>query len=156
MKSTMLLLILALLSGCEMPHLFRPLRLYDLKEGVTLEVFLQPNSRNTGMLVSARSDSETFHGEYAIYDRTPSLPGREPRVDAQGMGAPLAGDFAETYGFGKESNARPAGTAVIVGNRGTVVDIVLYRVGDDLSFGDGVAIDNKGRKYRVFLSAESE
>jgi hypothetical protein len=62
--------------------------------------------------------------------------------------------FAELYGFSKEAPAKPAGTAILVGDKGTVIEIVFYKIGYQFQFGDGVGKDNKGRRYRVFMSSE--
>lgn len=65
-------------------------------------------------------------------------------------------NFAELYGFGKETNVRPVGSAILVGTKGTVIEVVFYKVASDMSYGDGVARDNKGFFYRVFLSEETQ
>ena len=60
------------------------------------------------------------------------------------------------YCLGKNSNAHPVGTGVIVDKDGTVIEIVFYRFSSDYQTGDGVAKDNKGKYYRIFLSTESQ
>jgi len=160
MRGRLLLLLLPFLFACEMPHVFRPLRLYDLSSGTTIQVYLQNTSDNTGMLASAKTQEEQFHGEFVLYDRLApgtKLPGT---FYGQSSNRALANtsdaDFAELYGFGKDSNAKPAGTAILVGNKGTVIEVVLYRIATNLEYGDGVAKDNKGHRYRVFLSMEKQ
>ena len=64
-------------------------------------------------------------------------------------------DLAEAYGYGKNSQAKPAGTGILVGGTGTVIEIVFYRISGDLQTGDGVGRDNKGQYYRIFMSTES-
>ncbi len=147
------------LVGCTLPPLIRPLHLYDLKDGTTIEVRLHPTSREHGMISSAESNGEQFSGEYDFAsDRVPGFPprpyGETSRMRNTDSLTP-SGDFAEIYGFGKNSQARPVGTGVIVGKNGTVIDIVFYRISYDLQSGAGVARDNKGRYYRVYLSTET-
>lgn len=145
--------------GCEIPQVMRPLRLYDLKDGTTIEVFLRRNSPNSGRLVSARVQGEKYEGEIVLYGGSPDykpLGGLSGQYNAAEGYKNFSDDanLPELYGFGKETNAKPVGTAVLVGNQGTTIEIVLYRISVDLQYGDGVARDNKGRRYRVFLSVE--
>ncbi|HTY58705.1 MAG TPA: hypothetical protein VMF59_07795 [Bacteroidota bacterium] len=149
--------LIVVLQGCQIPQIIRPVRLYDLKEGKTIEVFMQPVSKTNGRLVSAQSEGENFEGEYVVYTR-PALTPATVRPDGMaqgGMGNTREGEsLAELYGLGKDSNVRPEGTGIIVGDKGTTIEIVLYRVEGNLEAGDGVARDNKGRYFRVFLSIE--
>ena len=158
-SASILTFALLTLCGCEYSQFSRPLRLYDIGNGNLIQVFFQRHSSSSGKLVSGQSHGETFQGECILYGSTPdysrpplglSQPGA--RLNAQ----PLQDDagFAELYGFGKESQARPVGTAILVGSKGTTVEIVLYRISADQQFGDGIGKDNNGRRYRVFLTTE--
>ncbi len=146
-------------SGCEVSQVMRPLRLYDLSDGKTIEVFLRRSSPNSGKLVSAQVHDERFEGEIVLYGSSVDY---KPRPGTFGLDAakgsagnvPDNAGLPELYGFGKDAEARPAGTAILVGSQGTTIEIVLYRISADLQYGDGVARDNKGRRYRVFLSVE--
>lgn len=147
------------LVSCTMPQVIQPLHLYDLKDGTTIEVLFHPTSRDHGIISSKDSVNEPFQGEYLFSsDRIPSwLP--QSHEYAQGKTNALSqapmDDLAEAYGFGKNSQARPVGTGIMVGKDGTVIEIVFYRISPDLQTGDGVGRDNKGRYYRIFLSTES-
>ena len=57
MKLLMIILVTAglMFMGCEIPQIIRPLRLYDLKDGKTIEVFVKQISRNNGRFLSART-----------------------------------------------------------------------------------------------------
>lgn len=145
--------------GCTMPQVFQPLHLYDLKDGNTIEVFFHPTSREHGIISSGNKTNEQFQGEYNfISDRISNWPQR-PEGYLSGQTRALSqesmDDFAEAYGFGKNSQAKPVGTGIIVGKNGIVIEIVFYRISADLQNGDGVGRDNKGRYYRIFLSTES-
>jgi len=70
-------------------------------------------------------------------------------------------DFADAYGFSKDAQARPVGTGIIVGDKGTVIELVFYHRStdvrsSDLQTADGVGRDNHGHYYRVFLSTQSD
>ncbi len=154
---TLVFFIGSILSGCTLPQIIQPLRLYDLKDGNIIEVILHPTSRDHGTIVSYIGQKEQFEGEYFIYDRTTNWNGRLPSYSKGELNAQietLPRDLAELYGFGKNSDARPVGTGIIVGRDGTVIEIVFYRVSADFRTGDGVAKDNKGRYYRIFMSTE--
>ncbi|MBI4546699.1 MAG: hypothetical protein HY707_01860 [Ignavibacteriae bacterium] len=147
------------IAGCIMPEVVQPLRLYDLKDGTTIEVVLHPTSRDHGTISSQGDQNEQFQGEYVFsLDRVPILGGQLPRYAQEGKtlspDESLPDDFPGAYGFSKYSQARPVGTGIIVGENGTVIEIVFYRISPDLQTGDGVARDNKGRYYRIFLSTE--
>ncbi len=145
--------------GCTLPQVIQPLRLYDLKDGSIIEVILHPTSRDHGKIVSSGIQKDQFEGEYVIYDRITVGSVRLPDFDRSETAVQFKTpptDWAELYGFGKNSNAHPVGTGVIVGKDGTVIEIVFYRFSSDYQTGDGVAKDNKGKYYRIFLSTENQ
>ena len=60
--------------------------------------------------------------------------------------------LAEEYGFGTNSDAKPVGTAILIGDKGTVIEVIFYKVDPEKKNGDGIARDNEGNIYRVYLS----
>jgi hypothetical protein len=144
--------------GCTMPQIVQPLHLYDLTDGTTIEVFFHSTSRDHGFISSKDSSSTQFQGEYNF--SSDRISGWLPPLRAEAMdksktlNQTTPEDFAEAYGFGKNSQARPVGTGIIVGKDGTVIEIVFYRISADLQTGDGIGRDNKGRYYRIFFSTE--
>jgi hypothetical protein len=153
------LVFLFLVVGCTLPEVIQPMRLYDLRSGNTLEVLLHPTSRDHGTIHSSANQSTSFAGEYVLLDRYSTLvpnPWPLPKTEKYGSEESIPDNFAELYGFGKNSVAQPVGTGVMVGNDSTVVQIVFYRVSRDNLTGDGVAKDNKGRFYRVYFSVDGE
>ena len=143
-----LLLAICVLSSC-FPKYVSSLRLYDKNNGNTIYLVLSESGpkSNDGLIYSSESNSEReiFEGEYYIYGRGRSTYQQDKFLsDIPGL--------AEEYGFGKNSNAKPVGTAILVGTEGTVIDIVFYRVDPNKQTGDGIARDNKGNVYRVYLS----
>ncbi len=60
--------------------------------------------------------------------------------------------WPEVYGFGNDSRAEPAGTAMLIGSRGTSLEVVLYHIETQYSVtGDGLGRDNHGNWYRVLI-----
>src|ERR1043166_4786556 len=101
--SNLIGLISLYLVGCALPPLVRPLRLYDLKDGTTIEVRLHQTSREHGMISTIGSSGEQFSGECDFSsDRGINYP---PRLNAEkrtGMNTDsleLSGGLAEIYGF---------------------------------------------------------
>ena len=145
--------------GCTMPQVIQPLHLYDLRDGTKIEVFLQPKAEDHGIISSINNNGEQFQGEYIFTsDRVPNWPPKSFETStaaSNNSGKTPPEDFADAYGFGKNSQARPVGTGIIIGTDGTVIEIVFYRISADLKTGDGVGRDNKGRYYRIFLSTET-
>ena len=137
------------------------MRLYDLQSGNTIEVLLHQTSRDHGALSSSTiGQKQQFEGEYMLLDRYSS--GEYPRplqrseTNSYSRALSVPDDFAELYGFGKNSTAQPVGTGILVGKDSTVIQIVFYRISTDNQTGDGVAKDNKGRYYRVYFSTDGQ
>ena len=72
---------------------------------------------------------------------------------------PLASELPETdaklwpdvYGFGRAATAKPVATATLVGNQGTVIEVVFYSLNLGDGSGSGVGRDNAGNWYRVYV-----
>ena len=150
--------LLSCLASCILPPTTQPLHLYDLQDGTTLVVLLHPTAREHGVIYSKDTVNEQFHGEYHLSaNLAPGWPypiGGNPGKVVEGSNSGSKDDLPEDYGFGKNSEARPSGTGILVGKNGTVIEIVFYKVSSDLQTGDGVGRDNKGRHYRIYLSTE--
>jgi len=59
-----------LIVGCTFPPFTRPLRLYDLGSGNTIEVVLYQTSRDHGIISSPAHSKDRFQGEYVLLDRS--------------------------------------------------------------------------------------
>jgi hypothetical protein len=140
------------------------MRIYDLQSGLTIGGEVHDFGEERGAITASLPTGERLTGEYSLYHRTISYPGRPLKVpgstgppghETHGFDSVMPGEgeasWTEAYGFGRESKARPVGTAVLVGNRGTVLQVVLYNADYRDEFADGVGRDNKGRWYRVFI-----
>jgi hypothetical protein len=144
------------------------LSLYELKEGKVIKVAINQTNHNQGKLVLQKIEDESFEGEYYLdgnYYVPRPYPGitRNPQDDLvhasegqeQSKGENGQGNtFPEKFGFGNRSDVKPVGTAVLVGSKGTVIEIIFYHVTSNLQSGDGIAKDNHDRFYRIFLGQE--
>jgi hypothetical protein len=143
------------------PHV--PMRIYDLERGLTIAGEVHDFDEARGTITALLPTGESLTGEYSMFHRAVPFPGRPLKdlgsgtngheTDEFGSVMPGEGEasWPEAYGFGRDSKARPVGTAVLVGNRGTVLQVVLYNADYHDEFADGVGRDNKGRWYRVFI-----
>ncbi len=135
-----------------LPTYINSMRLYERNSGKTINVILEKSKYNRGTIYTSQHEAdqggEIFDGEYYIH-------GRNFKPDARTeMFMNEAKSIAEEYGFGKNAAARPAGTGIITGSQGTVIEIILYNVQGELKSGDGIGRDNDGNYYRVYLSEE--
>jgi hypothetical protein len=158
------LLLTAMLAGCTLPQIIKPLNLYDINNGAMLALTYLPTSQDHGTISSAIDSSRQFHGE-CIFSNERGYPRPTAPLESFGkadaaVSTPPKG-FAEAYGFSKDLPAKPVGTGIVVGNDGTVIELVFYHWSsdarsNDLQTADGVGRDNNGRYYRVFLSTQSQ
>lgn len=152
---------LCCIAGCALPQVFKPLNLYDINNGNTIELYFNPTSAEHGTITSASTSGENFHGECMF-----SAEHGYPRPDWSNRGEAQAlnttpKDFAEAYGLPKDSQVKPVGTGIAVGDKGTVVELVFFHYSTDyrdrdMQTADGVGRDNSGHYYRIFLSTHSE
>ncbi len=151
------------LTGCVLPQVIQSLNLYDISSGTTIELFFNQTSRDHGTISSSAGD-EQYHGECSFSAERgypPPYPPSQVRHGSDTVIVKSSKDFAEVYGFSKDIEARPVGTGIIVGNHGTVIELVFYHFSSefrtgDIQSADGVGRDNSGRYYRVFLSTQGE
>jgi hypothetical protein len=155
------LVLAALAGGCATGGALAA-RMYDLGQGTVLPATFEGFDAGYGKVSAVAPDRERFAGEYTLAVREVPL---QYRTFAEGQageapnaaGGPAEGAVAanlpwpELYGYGSHDAAPPVGTATLVGDRGTVIEMVLFQVNRQLRIGDGVARDNRGRVYRVHL-----
>ncbi len=155
------LLSAVLVAGCATP-MSSSARLYNLENGRVVILHLHSFSNGRGKLSAILPDGEEANGEYHISakDLAPVVLSR-PAVGEDHSGVELEEkssavrdqkamrSWPEVYGYGPNSNVGPIGTGIVVGNRGTVLEIVLYSANLRDGDGDGVGRDNKGNWYRV-------
>lgn len=157
-------LLISLAGGCTIPQIIKPLNIYNIKDGTTLQLLFNPTSPEHGTISSSTNTSQHFHGECSF-----SSDRRYPRPNSTGIfsgksdveNVPAPKDFAEAYGFSKDVPAKPVGTGIIIDNNGTVIELVFYHCSydlrsNDIHSADGIGRDNNGNYYRVFMSTQSQ
>jgi hypothetical protein len=133
-----------------------PGRLYSLDRPERSTMTFQFSGQSNGIARASLPSGETLTGEFVIWvERSGAIDarawddvgGRIKSKDRSDMEWPVV------YGYGSKSEeVDPVGSAVLVGNKGTTMEIVLYHAVYDVSLvGDGLARDNKGDWYRVML-----
>lgn len=142
-----------------------PARIYNLNTGQVITAELDQSTAGHGEIRASTFGGEMFAGEYVLtgfaYNHRRPVPlsfGISPdaTVPPEELDQDRAKIWAERYGFGSGADARPAGTGTMVGNRGTVIEIVLYSYSDQPDvYADGIGHDNSGNWYRVHVGEVS-
>ena len=129
-------------------------RLYDTQSGTVILATLEGFDIGHGRITAEAPDGERFTGDFSLNGwPTPYMGARFSL--AQAAAEPQPGP-AEVYGFGPDSDAKPVGSATLVGDRGTVLELILYSLSRPGQYGAGVASDNKGTRYRVHIGGRVE
>ena len=149
------------LAGC-IPANRLPLRFYNLQSGQVIPAQLTNTHDNRGSINATLAGGESLIGEYAVveyFGRRYRFEGFATKGQKSEVEKPLATKLAETdaklwpdvYGFGRAATAKPVATATLVGNQGTVIEVVFYSLNLDNGSGSGVGKDNAGNWYRVYV-----
>ena len=142
---------LTMMFSC-LPTTIKSLRLYERNSGNIINLVLSKPIYNQGTIYTSQYEadqgSEIFDGEYHIHGKKYKPDPRYKHFMNE------AKSIAEEYGFGKNSDAKPVGTGIIIGSEGTVIEIIFYDIQGALKSGDGLGRDNNGNFYRVYLSEE--
>jgi len=130
-------LIVSLLGGCTLHA-----RLYNLDTGeVTPAVFTYGGS-GRGKIKAVNKAGESFNGEYITAARQPANWGN--------IYAAVYGSEGAAYGSsGSKSNQY--GTAIVTGDKGTVMDCEYVTDTYALVHGSGACKDNKGGRYKLIF-----
>ena len=159
-KGLSLVIIVILSAGCSSSP--TPARLYNLDTGDVIAAEMSYADNGHGLMTATLPTNEVCSGEYTIAGRGRSygtgpyenpVPQDERASDEkaqQTSGKDMS--WAEAYGYGAGTFVQPIGSATLAGDRGTVLELVIY------SFyyyhgvhGDGVGRDNHGNWYRVHI-----
>ena len=152
-------LVLVVLIGCASPGP-TPARLYNLDNGDIITAQMAYSSNGHGRMTATLPTGEACAGEYTIAGRGRAYgSGRyaDPTDDPQEMensdrvtGSDLT--WAEAYGYGDGAYVQPVCSATLVGEKGTVIEIVIYSYYYYHGVhGDGVGRDNHGNWYRIHI-----
>lgn len=140
---TFLGLMAALISGCAVGTQYTvgdmiPGRIISLSTGTLYPMQIQLSYGSGRMTATNSTTGEYFEGTYTAISDARSVQYSRPT---------LLGE-QETYQAVEKSNATPA-SAVLVGNKGTILNIKMQIQAGNPPIGYGEAEDNKGGKYNV-------
>lgn len=131
--------------------------MYNLDTGNIIEGVIQDARQTSGTITAEnRSTGEKFSGEYTSIpaDRVKQSMGvAGSDVHAQGTTNDSYFSYsgygwANAYGFSFDQPTKIFGAATLVGDNGTVVEVV-YAVDRRQLHGHGIGRDNRGNRYRV-------
>lgn len=134
-------------------------RMYNLKDDSVIEIKLSNFNQGYGTASAKFPHGETFSGEYTLTtssaSRIPTIQKLPKNAASQTQEAIKADKkepgWAEVYG---NPEAKPVGTATLLGNKGTLINIVFFTADTVRGIGDGVARSNTGQWYRVHFGDE--
>jgi hypothetical protein len=151
---TFLLLLQCLSLACAVP---RTARLYDLDKGIVMEAYVADARQSHGKITAVNPVSgETFTGEYTsvandVIRSSYGMGGSNVSGYATSGASSLSYSgygWATAYGFSFDQPTASYGAATLVGNEGTVIEIV-YQVDRRTQHGYGVGRDNQGGRYKL-------
>jgi hypothetical protein len=138
-----------------------PGRLYNLDDATIITVTFNSFSYGHGKSTARMPGGEMIRGEYTISRQalksSPMAKTSEPPPGSiefdRGKSVPSENEpgWSEVYGIASGARATPLGTGTLVGDKGTIIQIVFYMVDLDEGTADGVARSNAGAWYRVHL-----
>lgn len=164
-RSIVVAALLMLCGGCAMSHV-EDVRLYDYNSGLLSNGQLFSLGRGHGRATAQMFSGEVLQGEYAVTrETTAALPTRQrlafdpalaARKEGEANPAPAEApqDLAKVFGFAPGSAARPMAVATLIGDRGSVLEIVFYALDVETGTGSGVARDNRGNWYIVRMGEQ--
>ncbi len=149
------------LAGC-IPANRLPLRFYNLQSGQVISAQLTNTADNRGSITATLPDGKSLTGKYSVVEYTGRTyrfekfmsGGKKSEVEKPFVTEPSETDaklWPDVYGFGRAATAKPVATATLVGNQGTVIEVVFYSLNLDNGSGSGVGRDNAGNWYRVYV-----
>ncbi len=147
----MALVVAATLSSCALVPAERVFesRMYNLATGEVVIGVSRTNRAGQSVITAGPTQSgETFSGEATTIDN-------RIHASSQGSGTVhtpgiLTDTYIRTSSYSTTTPGYQNGSAILVGSKGTVIDI-LYRV-SLAGTGEGEGTDNKGVRYRIQFS----
>jgi len=132
-------------------------RLYNLEDGSIIQIELSNYFEGFGRASGKLKGGELLFGEYTLKLRANKpRPHQSPPIigsTASKSIIPKKDDpsWSEIYGFSSGAEAKPVGTATLIGNKGSIVNIVFFSADTHRGVADGIARTNKGTWYRVHI-----
>lgn len=135
------------------------MRIYNLNGSEKIKIDFNNAMQRQGEISFSTDNGENFEGEYLFQSNFTRNAKKDLIGPFASEGQFLADNekrskekFSSLYGFGEESNAKPVGTMILIGDNGTVIDVVFYTFSFDKGTASGVGKDNKGNVYRIFTT----
>lgn len=127
--------VLVTAAGCKLQA-----RIYNLTTGEVTPAEFTYGGSGRGRIKAVMSSGEQFHGEYITAERQPANWGS--------IYAAVYGTEGASYG-NSGSNSNQYGTAIVTGDKGTVMDCEY--VTNSLVHGSGACTDNKSGRYKLIF-----
>lgn len=161
----LLILTSCLLYGCVLARVTEA-RLYDFNSGMLSNARFYDIDEQHGRVTAKLYNGEELRGEFTLTNEHPSALPRVAQIEFdQAPTAPKQGDtdeapppragktLAGVFGFAPDGDAKPVGVATLVGDKGTVLQVVIYELNIEQGTGSGVGLDNKGNWYLVRIGS---
>lgn len=161
----LLILTPCILFGCPLARVTEA-RLYDFNSGMLSSARFYDIDERHGRVMAKLYNGEELRGEFTLTNERASVLPRVTQLDfdqqpaareqTNAGGAPQHRSnrtLAGVFGFAPDGDAKPVGVATLVGNKGTVLQIVIYDLNIEQGTGSGVGLDNKGNWYLVRVGA---
>ena len=148
-----------MLTGCATVREASTARCYNLKDGKIVTAIFYNLRFEHGKIAGTMPDGEKLEGEFTVVQHSSFRP-RQPvqvppmQIPREHMEKNEPVDWSVEYGFGQEAGAVPVGTAILIGNHGTVLEVVLYTINTTYGYGDGFCKDNNGNRYRIYIGED--
>jgi len=159
----LLMLTSCLLYGCILARVTEA-RLYDFNSGMLSSARFYDIDEKHGRAKATLYNGEELSGEFTLTGEHPSVLPQvaqiefdQPHTANKQKGADNKPSqhshktLAGVFGFQPDGDAKPMGIATLVGNKGTVLQIVIYDLDIERGTGSGVGLDNKHNWYLVRL-----
>ena len=161
---TLLILSSCLLHGCVFARV-TDAHLYDFNSGMLSNASFYDIDYGHGRISATLYNGEELRGEFTLTNEEQPLtlprvaqiqfdqpPAKGKPADAEGGPQPHSHKtLAGVFGFPPDGDARPVGVATLLGEEGSVLQIVIYDLDIERGVGSGVGLDNKGNWYLVRL-----
>jgi len=178
-SKVIILVFVLLLHGCYTQtqlkqELYSELKLYDLSKATKMTFEIDDIRNGNGQIFGELESGEKIEGEFSLIGPVrsrPSYPNHiehnsltikkfiNKKVGEDGQKKEYSEDFIkksfpELYGFSKNSQISPMGNGVILSENKLVIELIFYKIDFQRRIGDGIAKDNKGNIYRVYIASE--
>lgn len=174
------LLLVLIISGCytrveKTKELYSELKLYNLNNGERIILEIDDVNNNSGKIYGELKNGSNVEGEFYLdgpkyprYQNQPMIQTKKVGLLSEFINKKIGNDksksnyseefikssFPVLYGYSNNSNVTPIGSCVIISENDLLIESIFYKIDFERRIGDGIAKDNQGNIYRVYLSSE--